>query len=319
MVLNYIGSKKTLAPLIVDTIKLKWTDHKDWSFFDVFAGTGEMLWCAAGEFDQLYANDWETYSYLILKARFSPESSFLPDAPDAIDGHITREYSPPARMFFTFENARIIDGWREYLKITPNPDYPLACLLVSADRVANTTSVYGAYLKQFKNSAQRNLVVTRIEKCSKPARVTQMDASLAVCTVPTKTILYLDPPYNHRQYGANYFPLNVISNLKEDPVLQGVTGIPVSGYLKSEWCSKKTALSALRRIISTTPALRVVMSYNNEGIINQQDITGVFRELGWAVELTGIQYKRYKAGKNDAQDEVVEYLFMASKDFLGEY
>jgi adenine-specific DNA-methyltransferase len=129
----------------------------------------------------------------------------------------------------------------------------------------------------------------------------------------------LDPPYNHRQYGANYFPLNVISNLKEDPVLQGVTGIPVSGYLKSEWCSKKTALSALRRIISTTPALRVVMSYNNEGIINQQDITGVFRELGWAVELTGIQYKRYKAGKNDAQDEVVEYLFMASKDFLGEY
>jgi adenine-specific DNA-methyltransferase len=278
-----------------------------------------MLWCAALEFDRLYANDWETYSYLILKARFGPGPTALPTAPPVCEGHVTREYAPPARMFFTSENARIIDGWREHLKTLPDPDYPLACLIVGADRVANTTSVYGAYLKQFKAASKKTLEVVNIEKCSKVARVTQLDASVAVCTTPSKTVLYLDPPYNHRQYGANYFPLNVISNLKEDMNLQGVTGIPVSGYLKSGWCSKKTALDALRQIISTTSALRIAMSYNDEGIIDQQEILGAFREFGWQAELVGIPYKRYKAGKNDTQDTVTEYLFLASKDFLGEY
>jgi adenine-specific DNA-methyltransferase len=312
--MHYIGSKKTLAPVLIEHICQKWPDHHEWNLLDAFAGTGAFSFAACEYFDTIFVNDWELYAYILLKAQFDPPC-VLPLLPVATptEGYISAMYGPPARMYFTAENARLIDGFRDVIK----DEYLTACLLCACDRVANIASVYGAYLKEFKASSNATLTIKHVPAATKHARVTRLDAARVVASVPIKTILYLDPPYNHRQYGANYFPLNVIANLAETPELKGVTGIPASGYLKSDWCSKKTASLALRAVITASAAMRIAMSYNDEGIMTHQEVMASFTELGWHVELVEIPYKKFKSGKYDAPDTVTEYLFLASKDFLG--
>ena len=48
-------------------------------------------------------------------------------------------------------------------------------------------------------------------------------------------ILYLDPPYNTRQYGANYHLLNTIA-LYDDFIPKGKTGL--REYNRSKYCTK---------------------------------------------------------------------------------
>jgi adenine-specific DNA-methyltransferase len=77
----------------------------------------------------------------------------------------------------------------------------LASLLESIDKVANTASVYGAFLKQFKKSAQNLMIL-------KPAdfylndnehKVFNEDINKLILE-SSHDVVYLDPPYNHRQY-----------------------------------------------------------------------------------------------------------------------
>ena len=320
MALNYIGSKKTLAPLLVERMCAHWPDHREWNLLDAFAGTGAFAVHACDKFDSIFVNDWELYSYLVLGAQFDPPDP-KPDLPESrsVEGHISAVYGPPERMYFTAQNAQLIDGFRASIRPYEQRarDYLTACLLCAADHVANVASVYGAYLKQFKRSASVVMDVRHVPKAERRARVTRMNARDVVATVPSKTIVYLDPPYNQRQYGANYFPLNVIAELDEDIPVKGITGLPTTGYLKSEWCSKKTARDALTELLVATPCRRVAMSYNDDGIMSQRDIQEIFEELGCSVTLAEIPYRRFKAGKyTDENPETVEYLFLASKDFL---
>lgn len=87
----------------------------------------------------------------------------------------------------------------------------LASLLESADKVANTASVYGAYLKTLKRSATKimELQPASFELTSNRHRIYQEDGNDLIQNIKGD-ILYLDPPYNTRQYGANYHILNTI-------------------------------------------------------------------------------------------------------------
>ena len=72
------------------------------------------------------------------------------------------------RQYFSDENGQKIDTirkkinqWKKSKKINDNLYYfLLASLLESADKVANTASIYGAYLKHLKKSAQKSLILT---------------------------------------------------------------------------------------------------------------------------------------------------------------
>ena len=59
-------------------------------------------------------------------------------------------------------------------------------------------------------------------------------------------ILYLDPPYNHRQYGANYHILNTIA--KYDKFIpKGKTGL--RDYVRSDYCKKATVAESFEDLI----------------------------------------------------------------------
>ena len=170
--MNYIGSKKTLLPFIEETIKNVVGDIGDKVFFDMFAGTGAVGSYFNGKVKQVIANDTEGYAYVLnynlLKSYKSPDLEgyeYINSLPP-VEGFIWKHYSPAGgRMYFTEENAKKIDAVRKVVFPLPKNDglFYLAGLLESADRVANTTSVYGAYLKDFKRTALNPFILEPAE------------------------------------------------------------------------------------------------------------------------------------------------------------
>ena len=115
----------------------------------------------------------------------------------------------------------------------------LASILESAVKVSNTASVYGAYLKKIKASAARKLILEPavFQLTQNSHLVYQQDSNLLIKNI-SGDLLYLDPPYNGRQYGANYHVLNTIANY-DTFVPKGKTGLPNS--YKSDYCRNHKA------------------------------------------------------------------------------
>ena len=90
-------------------------------------------------------------------------------------------------------------------------------------------------------------------------------------------ILYLDPPYNSRQYGANYHMLNTIAEYKAfEP--KGKTGL--REYSRSQYCSKRTVKEAFESLIDAAQFKYILLSYNNEGLMSPEDVKSVMSQYG---------------------------------------
>jgi adenine-specific DNA-methyltransferase len=170
---NYIGSKYSLLEFLEQTIdSVVGVSSEERVFADLFAGTGVVgnLFKRKGYY--VIANDIQYYSYVLnyhhiintppLSSRYSQWLNSL----NGIDGFLYNNYcagSGSGRNYFTDENGRKCDAIRSSLltllaerKISVNEYYYyLAGLLNSIDAVANTASVYGAYLKHIKPSAMK--------------------------------------------------------------------------------------------------------------------------------------------------------------------
>ncbi len=326
MVLNYIGSKKTLSPRLVEQITKHWSDLANWNLCDIFAGTGSVSIAMALHVKEIIVNDWEPFSNYILKAQFNPPPNPLQLVTDLnkalpTTGTITLTYSEASgRLFFTTLNAQRIDGIREALRHKKYTDqernYLIGVLISASDSIANVASVYGAYLKDYKPSATNLLNLRVIPPSIKKAKVLQLDSQQLYANpehITPNTLLYIDPPYNQRQYGANYFPLNAIADIYSDNLeVRGVTGIPVSGYKKSPFSSTKTAQQSLSDMVKGTIARRIALSYNDEGILSHDQIASIFTENGWHFKRIQIPYKRF-ASQRDLEPDTMEYLFLAEK------
>ena len=181
--MNYIGSKHTLLGFIKNTIYS--TVGQDLShkvFCDIFAGTGIVGRSFKKEVRTIIANDIEYYSYVLNKNYISNHQP-IPNKEDYIqkldslrpyEGFIYQNYclgGKSDRQYFSDENGKKIDAsrvqiedWLNRREINENLYFfLLASLLESADKVANTASVYGAYLKHLKKSAEKSLILIPAE------------------------------------------------------------------------------------------------------------------------------------------------------------
>lgn len=201
-------------------------------------------------------------------------------------------------------------------KINKKQYYMLISMLINAlDECANTTGVYGAYLKELKNSAKKEL---KLKKIKIPETITGKVYNLKVEDLILQIegdILYLDPPYNSRQYSSNYHLLETVSKYDE-PDLKGLTGLRDDSF-KSDFCSKKKAPSALEMVIKNAKFKYIFLSYNNEGIISFKEIKKIFEKYGKYTYFEK-EYRRYKADKEEARNHkanfVYEYLHCLIKD-----
>lgn len=309
--LNYIGSKYKLLPfiheVISDTVP---ADLSTQSFCDIFAGTGVVSRLFKGLCYHVLANDFEYYSYVILKNAIGNEPEEAERGKydidqmnelSGIEGIIHDYYSPGGsdRLYFTAENAKKIDAARDFIRFEIIRDeshyFLLASLIESADKYANVASVYGAYLKHMKKSAQRDLVIKgSVPTEGNPSVVTCQDSASLIHTT-SGDILYLDPPYNHRQYGANYHMLNTIAH-HEDFIPQGVTGLRPR-YKRSAYCQKPAAAGAFEALIKAAQFKYIFLSYNNEGIMSFEQIRQIMSQYG-RYDLVTKNHSRFKADNN---------------------
>jgi adenine-specific DNA-methyltransferase len=331
--MNYIGSKNKLSDFIISEIKKSSGELKTKIFAELFAGTGIISRKIKPEVKTLIVNDIEYYSFVLLRNSVGNNKKFEFDSLisqlnnlSGRAGFIYKNYcsgSNSGRNYFTDTNGKKIDSIRLKIENLYNQKkisediyfFLLASLLESADKVANTASVYGAFLKHIKRTAQKELILR--PEIFEPSRsnnlVYNTDANELIKNI-SGDILYLDPPYNNRQYGANYHLLNTIALYKKfEP--RGKTGLP--DYTRSMYCYKREVESQFEELIKNANFSQVYISYNNEGILPLNLIKNILKQFGKYKLVRKNGYARFKADKDVnrkfSATKTTEYLHILNK------
>jgi adenine-specific DNA-methyltransferase len=92
--------------------------------------------------------------------------------------------------------------------------------------------------------------------------VTNSDVGLLVRNTK-HDVVYLDPPYNHRQYSGNYHILETIARY-DSPEIHGKTGMRDCREQKSDYCSRSNVKRAYSELIENIDANYIFLSYNDE-------------------------------------------------------
>ena len=345
--MNYIGSKLSILNYIDDTIQ-DFTGIKDENvtFCDIFAGTSSVGKYFKNKGYNIISNDIEYYSYVNAKHYIENNKEILFDklkktgiqnvfeylnTLDSKKGFIFQNYTISGtkdqeyeRRYFTEENALKIDSIRSKIEEWKNSNlienneyyYLIACLLEASDKVANTASVYEAFLKDIKKSANRILEIKPLEvlinKKEKKYLVRNEDANKLIREI-SGDILYMDPPYNTRKYDTNYHMLETIA-LYDNPKIKGKSGVREETTKRSKYCIKKEVESTLEDLIRNAKFKYIFLSYNDEGIISLNKIGEIMSRYG-EYKIYQQKHKRYKADKNRnyLKDSTIEYIHCLKK------
>lgn len=204
----------------------------------------------------------------------------------------------------------------------------VASLLEGIDRVANTASVYGAYLKQVKKSARapfRFALPYLVARSLPSGRALRGDANLLVRDLAESgemfDLAYIDPPYNARLYASNYHLLETLARWDLDTFTpRGKTGLRPSDEGASDYCSKRGVRGAVLDLLQNLPARAILFSYSDEALIPHDELVALMQQAGFPdPQTTAVQnYKRFRADSDSESrvytgDTVTEYLIFARR------
>jgi adenine-specific DNA methylase len=342
--MRYYGAKTKLLPFIESIVKKTGVNGTS-NFVDLFSGTSAV----GRHFKKLgytvLSNDTLEFSYALAKTYIElneePEFNklksylklkngnenlfdYLNKLKTRKEGFMFENYSPNGgRQYFTDENALRIDTfrylfeeWKDEMKITELEYYYLiTSLLRGVNLTSNVSGTYAAYLKTWDKRALNPLILEPVEviPSKNQNKAYKRDANELIKEIHSD-ILYLDPPYNSRQYASNYFILELIAEgwFKTKPEIYGETGMRNYDHQKSKYCSKISALIALEDLIlNSSKSQYILLSYNNEGVISQSAIEQTLGRIG-NVETFTENHKRYKSINQTVDDPklTLEHLFL---------
>jgi adenine-specific DNA-methyltransferase len=212
--------------------------------------------------------------------------------------------------YFDKNNALLI--WKirkeiENLKISKQEkNILLSSLIYSVDKIANTCWHYAAFRKKLDKYSKIKLDLPEINlKNNWNNEIYSEDANELVRKIETD-VLYIDPPYNSRQYFNSY---HVLENLvKRDKVeLEWITKQRKDRWkYKSDYCSLK-ARDIFADLIKNAKAKYIIVSYNNtwekldarsNSRIKEKELLEILWKK-WEVRKYEKDYKYYTTGKNN--------------------
>lgn len=286
-----------------------------------FQGLQSIIQSSQNLADSLFTNDISPYQKVLR---------FLDSLP-LQQGFIYHHYAPSGskhlaqpRMYFSDENAAKIDAirmqietWKQKQSINENEYFILlATLIESLSFYANVAGVYAAFCKKWDKRALKPFKLKEIEilpseiqhfcACGDSIEVLQKIKSKQVLD-----ILYLDPPYNHRQYAPNYHLIETIAKY-DNPKIKGVAGLREWQHQKSAFCNAKTALIELEKITKFNNYKHLVLSYNNEGILQKAQIDEILNPLGKVI-FESFAYPRFKSNTNKGKKYIKEYVWIVQR------
>lgn len=330
--MRYIGSKKATLPMIESVIANHAPEAT--SLCDPFAGTctvarhfkglgwrvetGDLLWGSyTFQVATIALNRTPTFPRLRSALGLNPRGRKRPPTVpvetilawltsiEGKVGYFTDNFSEVGagnRLFFTRENAARIDAIREQIADWRDDGvinemeqaYLLACLLDAADRVANTAGTYMAHLKSWGRKALKPLELRPLEVVDNGAknRCTRADARRTAAA--DVDVLYLDPPYNERDYSFYYhLPESLV--LWDGVTPTGKSGVPaVRRYPISDFCVRARAPIALRELLDGARAKFIVVHYASDGLIRHDEILDMLEYRG-EVGFEDLQVRSYRS------------------------
>lgn len=306
---KYIGSKVALLAFISSAVEeVVGSSLSSSSFLDLFAGTGVVAGAFMGKAGKVLANDFLYSNYVANRAFLCTtlENADLKKLEALIgelntlegeNGYLSENYG---NTYFTLENAQRIQAVRERIekwqqeKLLTSQEYYLllTSLLYAADKVANTCGQYDAYLKNLGHPSYspqgvhlvdesvysrlklRPLAIITGGEC----QVYCQDANTLIEEL-SADIIYLDPPYNSRQYCDNYHVLENIARWEKPPLLGKTLKFDRSG-LRSRYSKRREAARALAELVTKADCRYLFLSYNSEGIISDEEILAILQAKG---------------------------------------
>lgn len=342
--MRFIGNKTNLLEQIKKVIDENCCDGSR-VFCDIFSGTGSVSRFFKPYY-KIISNDILYFSHILTAATIENNTQptfeklkdigiydpflYLENADVGdIHGFVTEEYSPagkPGRMYLTVDNAKRIDfirttveKWRTAELINEKEyKYLIAALIEGIPFVSNITGTYGAYLKKWDKRAFKSLELIKLSvQDNAKDNICYNEDSTKLINKIKGDILYIDPPYNERQYLPNYHLLETVAKY-DSPTLKGITGVRPYENEKSDFCQKKSVYSAFDNLISAANFKHIIISYSNDGLMDEEQIIQILQKhcIPQSVKVYKIPYSRYNSKiQDDDKADHFEYLFYATKFF----
>lgn len=331
---RYLGSKARLLNFISETVKENCGEIK--SIADIFAGTANVGWKFNKKDTKVILNDMLYSNYVVYEAFFGNEEvdnakiknliSKYNELSDVNDNYFSENFSD---TFFSEFNCKKIGFIRDDIEElfeskeinSREKSILITSLLYAMDRIANTVGHYDAY--RAHGDLDKKLLLEELELPSKDINNNNeyycMDSNELVKQLSVD-LVYIDPPYNSRQYCDAYHLLENVATW-EKPEVFGTARKMDRSKLKSRYCLH-SAPKTFDDLIQNISAKYILVSYNNMGSkgsgrsqakISDEDIINSLSKRG-KVKIFETDFQQFTTGKSKIEDHK-ERLFLC---FVGE-
>lgn len=322
---RYLGNKYKLNEFIKNTIEKECGYFE--TFADLFAGTGSVA--SLFQDKHLIVNDILFSNYVCHQTWFGTEKYSKDKIINYInkynqtlvqtDNYVSKNF---ADTYFSKKNCKKIGYIREDIDNNLKNgklNFREQCILITSllyamDKIANTCGHYDAYRKNGELTKNLELQMPKIEKSNIKNEIYNEDINNLVKVI-SADIVYLDPPYNSRQYCDAYHLLENIARW-EKPKVIGVAKKMDRTALKSDYCTI-SATKAFEDLIKNIKAKYIVLSYNNmankgndrsNAKLSDEDILRILSAKG-KVQQFSQDYKAFSTGKSNIEENA-ERLFV---------
>lgn len=326
---RYIGIKARMIDSIDEVIKKEKIEYS--SFLDLFGGTGIVGDHFNNQNTKVYVNDLLKSNYISYQAWFGNEKVDKKKLNEYInkynnlsnleDNYFSVNFSD---TYFSKDNCKKIGFIREnieteYLNNNINSRERailITSLLYAMDKIANTVGHYDAYRKNGSLDKELELFMLDLKSNinNKNNKIFNEDSNELVKNLKAD-IVYIDPPYNSRQYSDAYHLLENVATWEKQEVF-GVAKKMKRNGIKSRYCSVSAPL-AFKDLIENIDAKYIIVSYNNMGSkgagrsqakISDEDIMSVLNNKG-KVKVYETDFNQFNTGKTNI-DNHKERLFV---------
>lgn len=340
--IKYLGSKRTLLPLILDAVR---SIAGAATVVDLFSGTSRVGHALKGAGYRVLANDHNAYAATLARCYIEADLedvgtqaaaliAELNGLPARGPGYFTETFCVRSR-FIHPRNGERIDAIREAIARRSLPPgleaVALVALMEAADRVDSTTGVQMAYLKDWAARAHKPLHLRVPDLLPRSphgkGESHRLDASKAAGLL-AGDVVYIDPPYNQHSYLGNYHVWESLV-LWDKPEVYGVACKRVDVRDRtSVFNSRPRCAAALRTVLRRVRAPVVILSFSNEGFLSREELEAMLTEEygGGTFRLVETAYPRYvgaRIGIYNPQGEKVgrighlsntEYLYIVRRE-----
>lgn len=319
---RFIGSKTKLLQKIHQAVE-KYYGSKPGVFADLFAGTGTVANYFAHEGYDIIVNDMLLSSVIPFGAWLSDQTyrsevieKYLAKYnlldPQSIEPNYFSTYF--GGKYYSENDAKLIGYIREDIEKNKAKfnqreyDILITSLLYTADKIANTVGHFEHYLS--KTPQDKGVILRDLKLVDLPVKKTiyNQDANQLVRKI-NADIVYIDPPYNARQYVNFYHVLENLAAWNKPTEFEGTSMKFKRNHLKSDY-SKSKAPEVFADLIAHTKAGLIVVSYNNtynarsgasNNKIQPEQLVEILHSRG-KVFVEKIDYKSFNSGKTNFEN-----------------